>query len=83
MVRCKEVFGQTTVLVISQRFHNERAIYLGEYFGMTVRAFNAEDVGGAYGRSVLVREVFARVKVFIDLIFGAEAKFLGEKIIVR
>ena len=28
VVRAKEVFGQTRLTIISQRFHNERAIYL-------------------------------------------------------
>ena len=32
VVRAKEVFGQNQLTIISQRFHNERAIYLAEKF---------------------------------------------------
>ena len=32
VVRAKEVFGQEKITIISQRFHNERAIYLAEHY---------------------------------------------------
>ena len=44
VVRAKEVFGQTRLTIISQRFHNERAIYLAEKNGITAIGFNAKDV---------------------------------------
>ncbi|MDH3796471.1 MAG: YdcF family protein, partial [Flavobacteriaceae bacterium] len=34
MVRAKEVFGLTNATVISQEFHNERAIYLAQRHGL-------------------------------------------------
>ncbi|MCX6180895.1 MAG: YdcF family protein [Bacteroidetes bacterium] len=82
MVRCKEIFGQDSVLVISQQFHNERAIYIGEELGLTVVGYNAADVSKAYGRSTKIREAFARVKVLVDFMIGTEPKFLGEKIVI-
>jgi SanA protein len=80
MVRCKEIFSQDSVLVISQQFHNERAIYIGEQSGMLVRGFNAADVSAAYGKWTMLREAFARVKVLVDFVIGTEPKFLGEKV---
>jgi len=80
IVRCKEVFSQDSVLVISQQFHNERAIYIGEQEGMFVRGFNAADVSKAYGKWTMLREAFARVKVLVDFIIGTEPKFLGKKV---
>ncbi len=80
MVRCKEIFSQDSVLVISQQFHNERAIYIGEQEGMFVRGFNAADVGKSYGKWTMLRESFARVKVLFDFLLGTEPKFLGEKV---
>lgn len=80
VVRAKEVFGQSKVLVISQRFHNERAMYLADHFGLEAIAFNAKDIGGASGLKNLLRESLARVKVFIDIVFGVEPKFLGKSI---
>jgi len=80
VVRCKEIFGQESITIISQQFHNERAIYLAEKNGIKAVGFNAKDVSGKYGLRVKIREYLARTKVFIDIFFGVEPKFLGERI---
>ena len=80
VVRLKEIFGQTSVTMISQEFHNERAIYLAEHFDIKAIGFNAQDVTNKLGFKTQVREYFARVKVFVDIIFDIEPKFLGNKI---
>ncbi len=80
VVRIKEIFGQTSVTIISQEFHIERAIYLAEHFNIKTIGFNAKDISGKYGLKVKLREYLARVKVFVDIIFKVEPKFLGKKI---
>ena len=82
MIRLKEIFGQGQATVISQKFHNERAIYTGKRLGMSVIGFNADDVSYATGFKTQVRERLARVKVFLDFLFAKKPKFLGEKIII-
>ncbi len=82
MVRLKEIFGQESVTVISQQFHNERAIYTASKLGIKAIAFNAKDVSTNEGLRTQIREKFARVKVFIDFLIGTKPKFLGEKIII-
>lgn len=83
MVRAKEVFGLERVTVISQKFHNERAIYLAEKKGLTAIGFNAQDVTGNNGLKVHAREYLARVKVFIDLLINTEPKFYGDQIEIK
>ncbi|MBD78611.1 MAG: protein SanA [Crocinitomicaceae bacterium] len=80
VVRSKEIFGQKKVTVISQQFHNERAIFIANMKGVEAVGYNAKDVGGKFGLRVKIRERLARVKMMLDLIFGKEPKFLGEKI---
>lgn len=80
VVRAKEIFGQTEITIISQKFHNERAIYLAENNGIEAVGFNAKDVSGRYGIRVKLREYLARTKVFLDILLGVDPKFLGEKI---
>jgi len=80
VVRAKEVFGLNSVTIISQKFHNERAIYLAEKRGIEAVGFNAIDVVGRYGIKTKIREYFARVKVFVDLLLNVEPKFLGDHI---
>ncbi|MGB5820637.1 MAG: ElyC/SanA/YdcF family protein [Saonia sp.] len=83
MVRAREIFGQDSVTVISQKFHNERAIYLAEKKGLSAIGFNATDISGKQGLKVHFREYFARVKVFIDLLLNTQPKFYGEKIEIK
>lgn len=80
VVRAKKVFGQNSITIISQKFHNERAIYLAENYGINAVAFNAKDVGRRYGLKTNAREYLARAKASIDVIFNVQPKFLGEKI---
>ena len=80
MVRLKKIFGQDSVTIISQQFHNERALYIAHREGMSAIAFNAADVSARQGITTTLREKLARVKVFIDYWFGKNPKFLGEKV---
>lgn len=80
VVRAKEVFGLNEAVFISQRFHNERAVYLAEANGMKVTAFNAQDVATRGGLKTKLREVGARVKMWLDVrVLGTRPKHLGEK----
>jgi len=83
VIRAKEIFGQTSLTIISQKFHNERAIYLAEKNGISAIGFNARDLTGKYGIKTRIREYFARTKAYIDVIFGIQPKFLGEKIEIK
>ena len=76
VVRAKEVFGLDQVTVISQEFHNERAIYLGKHKGLMAIGYNAQDISGNEAVKVHFREYFARVKVFIDLILNIQPRLL-------
>ena len=83
MVRAKYIFGLDSVTIISQKFHNERAIYIAEQKGLYAIGYNAEDLSIKYGLKVHLREYFARVKVFIDLALNTQPKFFGEKIEIK
>jgi SanA protein len=80
VVRAREVFGQQRFTVVSQRFHNERAVYIARRLGIDAVGYNAKDVGGATGLRNKTRERLARVKLFLDLLVGKTPKFLGEPV---
>lgn len=80
VVRSHKIFGQSSVTIISQQFHNERAIYIAYYKNMEAIGFNAKSVSKRYGFKVMVRERLARVKMMLDLLVGKQPKFLGKKI---
>ena len=82
VVRAKEVFGQKSITIVSQKFHNERAVYLAEHYGINAVGYNAQDVEWWPKKLeiAIVRESLARVKMYIDLLLGKKPKFLGKKI---
>lgn len=79
-MRAKEIFGQNRFTFISQPFHNERAVFIAQHKELETIAFNARDVSARSGIKVKTREKFARVKMLLDLLFGKQPKFLGEKV---
>ncbi len=83
VIRAKEIFGQEQITIISQQFHNERAIYLAEKNDITAIGYNARDVSRRYGLKVRLREYLARTKVFLDILFNVKPKFLGDKIEIK
>jgi len=80
MVRSREIFGQDSIIVVSQKFHNQRAVFLANAYGIKAVGFNAPDPQQHSMKKVLIREVFARVKVFFDLLTGKGPRFLGDEI---
>lgn len=81
VVRAKEIFGTKSIVVISQRFQNERAIYLAQANGIKAFGFNARDVESQAGLKTKIREVGARVKMWLDVNFlNTRPRHMGEKI---
>lgn len=77
MVRARDVFGQPGFVVVSQRFHNERAVFLARRMGIAAVGYNAPDVPANYGRLTMLREKLARVKLHLDLWLGVGPHFPG------
>lgn len=83
VVRAKEIFGQKSFIIISQKFHNERAVYLARKNGIKAFAYNAKDVAKYSGLKTRIREYFARVKVFIDFMTQKSPKYRGKRIEIK
>jgi SanA protein len=81
VVRCKDIFGQKKVTVISQEFHNQRAVFIAKYYGIDAVGFNAKDVPSKYSVRTMLREYFARLKAVLDLyVLKTDPKFQGEQV---
>jgi SanA protein len=83
VVRVREIFGQDRVTIISQEFHNQRAIFLANHHGINAIGFDAPEVGLRYGLKTEGREQFAKVKAALDIyVFHKQPHFLGPKIVI-
>lgn len=72
IAKMRDVYCQDSIIIISQKYHNERALYQAKHLGIDAIGFNAETPGRltSWWRN-RGREVLARVKLFIDIIRGA------------
>lgn len=71
IINANKVFGLKSFTIISQEFHNERALYQAEHLGLDVenlQAYNAKMPKSRRAFLTTIREYFARVKMFIDLL---------------
>ena len=83
VVRAKEVFGLGEVIVVSQHFHNERAVYLARARGLDAFGFDAKDVNGREASWMAVREAFSRLGAILDVrVLHTRPRFLGPREVV-
>ena len=83
IVKAKEIYGIDSVTLISQKYHNERAMYLADKKGLYTVGYNAEPSPIRRNRiKNTIREVFARPKMFLDLALSNTPDFeIGNEII--
>lgn len=83
VVRAKKVFGLDAFTIISQRFHNERALALAKWQGIDAIGYNARTIKLKKGMKVQIREILARTKMVLDMVINKQPHFLGEPIEIR
>lgn len=77
IVRAKKIFGLDRFLVVSQRFHNERALFIAHDQDIEALAFNASEAGIQRTKWSWLRERGARLKMWVDVLLQVEPHFLG------
>lgn len=71
VINANKVYGLKSFTIISQEFHNERALYQAEHLGLdmeNIQGYNAKMPKSRRAFLTTIREYFAKVKMFIDLI---------------
>lgn len=84
VVRCKEIFGQNDVVIISQGFHCHRALFISNYHGMNAVGFATEKIPISQSFKVIFREILARpVAVWDTYLIGKRPKHLGKSELIN
>ncbi|MBQ6566523.1 MAG: YdcF family protein [Treponema sp.] len=81
--RARDVFCVKDAVIVTQKFHTYRAVYIARKLGLDAVALEAPELFPYAGRtraSWAVRETLARVKAFINVARGAKPTYLGEQI---
>ena len=83
VVRAREIFGLHAFTIISQRFHNERALFIARQSGIDAIGYNAPGVTGFAGMRAQGREALARFRAILDVhVLGTKPRFLGQKVAI-
>lgn len=83
VVRSHKIFQQKRITIVSQEFHNYRALFIAKHYGIEAVAYSAAYPEKASMKTIF-REYLARPKALLDLyLFDTQPKFLGDKINIR
>ena len=82
MYRAKEIFGVKKVVIVTQKYHLHRALYIAKQLGMDAYGVSADPRKYAGQLQREVREVLARNKDFVMCIFKPKPTYLGKAIFV-
>ena len=83
VVRAKMIFGQSKLIIISQKFHLERALYLAKEHDSAAVGFATGNYNQIRSFKLRIRETLARSKAVLDILIGVEPKFYGDKIMIQ
>ncbi len=80
IVRAKEVFDTSEFLIITQRFHCERALFLADAFNIQAQCLAVAGPIEGLSWMMSLREILARTKAVLDVyVLDTQPKFLGPK----
>jgi SanA protein len=80
IVRCKEIFGQSKITIITQPFHSYRALFISKLLRNASSCFGGRRTQYGKALPVYVREYLARTKAILDLyVLGTTPRHLGNK----
>lgn len=83
IIRANKVFSLTNFTIVSQPFHNERAILIAKEQNINVIAYNANNVRKIYRIKQFPREFASRVLMFVDILTDKPPRFYGDSINIK
>ncbi|MBM3649947.1 MAG: hypothetical protein FJX11_19375 [Alphaproteobacteria bacterium] len=75
--RAREIFGQKRLMVVSQRFHLSRALFLAREIGIEAWGFEARDVETPYSVFTELRRFPSALRAYFDVWTDAPARAAG------
>ena len=76
VVRCKELFKEDRIIIVTQRFHAYRALFISNYYRLDAVVVITPQVSPTNSFKVLLREFMARPLAVLDLyVMHSKPKF--------
>ena len=79
LVRCLNIFKARNIVIVTQRFHLPRALFMAEKLGMHAYGLAADAKDIHSDKFLMLREIFARSLAVIDIYFSKKAWSDSEK----
>ena len=80
LYRARDIFEVKSLIVVTQKYHLYRAVYIGKKLGLDVTGVYAKEIKYVGQEKRDIREIFARDKDFIKCIFKPKPTYLGDTI---
>ena len=80
--RARDVYGQKRLVIVSQRFHLDRALFLAREAGIEAWGLEARDVDTPYSVFTELRRFPSALRAYYDIWTGAKARESGKKIFI-
>jgi SanA protein len=82
IVRARRVYGQTRLVIVSQRFHLSRALFLAAHEGIEAWGFEARDVDAPYSIFTELRRYPAAMRAYWDVWNGMKSPDMGKPVAI-
>jgi SanA protein len=82
VLRARDVYGQKRIVIVSQRFHLDRALFIARHEGVAAWGLEARDVGTPYSIFTELRRYPSALRAYYDVWTGATARDIGKKVVI-
>jgi SanA protein len=82
VLRAQSVFGQQRLIIVSQRFHLARALFLAREAGLDACGFEARDVDRPYSVFTTLRRYPSALRAYWDVWFDTPPRHTGPSIAI-
>ncbi len=80
LYRAKHIFNVKDVIIVTQEFHIKRATYIALSLGLSTQGMVADKHKYTIAKRMVVREMLANVKAYLELNLSKKPYFMGNKI---
>ena len=82
VLRARDLYGQKQIVIVSQRFHLDRALFLARRAGIAAWGLEARDVDTAYSIFTELRRFPSALRAYYDVWTDAKAREGGKKVVI-
>jgi len=82
VLRARDIYGQTRIVIVSQRFHLDRALFIARHEGIEAWGLEARDVDTPYSVFTELRRYPSALRAYYDVWTDAPSRAGGKKIAI-